>query len=440
MRDIVVSTVTIGLLLVILVLLLLGPGGSQPLSFMLPEQQRTLAAAFEAQGLYEQAVEAYRRYLEMAAIPDEQRANLLYRIGTLYLDQLADYENALATFIRVSHLYPKAAVAREAEKRMVRCFEELRRGTDAQRKLKQLTDLKPEEDQPGTGPVVAQIGDRQITRDQLERELNQLPEAQRKIYEDPAKKREYLHSKLMEELLYDMALRKEYDKNKEIRKQVREFEKMLLANRVMEEEIRQKVQVSPGDIELYYKAHPEEFSVPLTLRIAHIQVSTLEKAQEVKQAIAEGKTFEQAAAEFSEDSQTKNRGGELGTLQEGRDTVPGFGPSKAVADQLFALEENQISDPIPGPGGYHIFRIVQRIPGRLMPLEEVRSQAERQVWLRKARELQNDLLQRLLKAENVKIFDSSLIESPSAPAGPPIPAQSHPAPPNPAPVDPRGTQ
>lgn len=409
MRDIAASTLTIGLLLVILVLVLLGPGGSQPPAALLPEQHRTLAAALEAQGLYQQAVDEYTRYLDTASIPEEQRANLLYRIGTIYLDQLADYENALAAFIRISHLYPKAAVTREAEKRMVRCFEELKRGSDAQRKLKQLTDLKPEEEEPGTGPVVARIGGRSITRDQLERELDQLPEAQRKIYEDPEKKREYLQSRLIEELFYDMALRKEYDKNKEIRKQVRDFEKMLLANRIMEEEVRRKVQVTPGDIELYYKAHPEEFTVPLTLRLAHIQVSTLEKAQEVKKNIDEGKPFEQAVAEFSEDAQTKTRGGEVGILQEGRDLVPGIGPSKEIADQLLTLEENQVSAPIQGSNGFHLFKVVQRTPGRLAPLEEARSQAERQVWQRKARELQNDLLQRLLKAENVKIFDQSLV-------------------------------
>jgi len=354
-------------------------------------------------------VDEYTRYLDTASIPEEQRANLLYRIGTIYLDQLADYENALAAFIRISHLYPKAAVTREAEKRMVRCFEELKRGSDAQRKLKQLTDLKPEEEEPGTGPVVARIGGRPITRDQLERELDQLPEAQRKIYEDPEKKREYLQSRLIEELFYDMALRKEYDKNKDIRKQVRDFEKMLLANRIMEEEVRRKVQVTPGDIELYYQAHPEEFTVPLTLRLAHIQVSTLEKAQEVKKTIDEGKPFEQAVAEFSEDAQTKTRGGEVGILQEGRDLVPGIGPSKEIADQLLTLEENQVSAPIQGSNGFHLFKVVQRTPGRLAPLEEARSQAERQVWQRKARELQNDLLQRLLKAENVKIFDQSLV-------------------------------
>ncbi|MFB3787006.1 MAG: peptidyl-prolyl cis-trans isomerase [bacterium] len=430
MRDIVVSTLTIGLLLVILVLVLLGPGGSQPASTMLPEQHRTLAAALEAQGLYQEAVDEYTRYLDTASIPEEQRANLLYRIGTLYLDQLADYENALASFIRISHLYPKASVTREAEMRMVRCFEELRRGSDAQRKLKQLTDLKPEEEEPGTGPVVAQIGGRQITRDQLERELDQLPEAQRKIYEDPEKKREYLQSRLIQELFYDMALRKEYDKNKDIRKQVRDFEKMLLANRIMEEEVRRKVQVTPGDIELYYQAHPEEYTVPLTLRLAHIQVSTPEKAQEVKKAIDEGKPFEQAVTEFSEDAQTKNRGGELGTLQEGRDTVPGIGPAKDIADQLLALAENQVSGPIQGPNGYHLFKVLQRTPGRRLPLEEVQSQVERQVWQRKALELQNDLVQRLLKAETVKIFDPSLVEPGPAPAGPPNPRQPAPGQPN----------
>ncbi len=252
MREIIVSSLTICLLLLIVVLVLLSPGaGRSTTAVLLPEQIRTLASALESQGLPQQAAEQYKKYLDVATVPPEIRANLLYKIGTLYLENLQDYENALATFLEISTLYPQVEIAKEAEKRMVRCFEELKRGGDAQRKLKQLTDLESEEE-PGTGPVVAQIGDRKITRDQLERELDQLPENQRKMFEDPEKRKQFIQSKLFEELLYDMALRKEYNKTPEIRKQVHQMEKMMLAQKVLDDEVTKKIQVSEGDIELYY--------------------------------------------------------------------------------------------------------------------------------------------------------------------------------------------
>lgn len=410
MRDVILSTIIICLLVLIVVLLLLSPGGGNPAMPIPEEKIRTLASALESQGLYEQAVNEYKNYLKTAVIPAEQRANILYTVGTLYLDNLQDYENALASFLEISHLYPQAKIAKDAEKRMVRCFEELQRGSDAQRKLKQLTDLQAE-DEPGTGPVVAQIGDRKITRDQLERELNQMPENQRKFYDDPKNRRQYLQSKLFEELLYDMALRKEYQKDKEVRQQLRRIEKMLLAQKVVNEEIGQKVQISEGDVELYYKANPDEFKIPLTEKIAHIQVATEEKANEAKKAIDGGMAFEEAVKQFSEDERTKGNGGALGTITEGGQSISGIGSASETVKKLLALETNVVSDPVKSEKGFHIFKILERTPERVPPLEEVKQRVEGLVRQRKAGELQDALLQRLLKAENVKIFDQSLVDA-----------------------------
>ncbi len=410
MKDIVFSTVTICLLLVILVLILLSPSGGTPQSPVLPEQMRTLAAALESQGLYKQAVDQYASYLEVAQAPAEQRANILYRMGTIYLDQLSDYENALASFLRISHLYPKAAIVRDAEKRMVRCFEELQRGGAAQRKLKQLTDLDPDQEPQGAGPVVAQIGDRKITLDQLESELNQMPDMQRKQYEAPDKKREYLKSKLFEELLYDMALRKEYNKDREVRQQVQRIEKMILAQKVLQEEVTQKIQVSQGDLDLYYKANPDEFKIPLSLRISHIQTADEEKANQAKKALDEGLSFAEAVNKFSEDERTKARGGSLGAIYQGGQSISGIGSVPEIIQQLITLNKDDVTTPIKSDKGFHIFKITEKTPERQMPFDEVKSQVEARLKQRKASELQTELLQRLLKAEKVKIFDQSLID------------------------------
>lgn len=409
MRDVVLSIISICLLLLIVVLVLMSPGGGGSAYPIPPEQIRTLASALESQGLYDQAVSQYKKYLDAAEIPIEQRANILYRIGSLYLDNLHDYENALASFLEVSHLYPQAKIAPEAEKRMVRCFEELQRGGDAQRKLKQLTDLEAEEEE-GTGPVVAQIGDRRITRDQLERELNQMPENQRKYYDDPQKRRQYLQSKLFEELLYDMALRKEYQKDREIRQQMRRVEKMMLAQKVLREEVNDKIQVSDGDIELYYKANQDQFKIPLTAKIAHILTSSQEKAEEAQKAVSEGMAFEQAVQQFSEDNASKSNNGSLGTISQGSQYVPTVGQAPEIVERLLALDAQAVSEPIQSEKGYHLFKILEKTPERIQTLDEVKQRVQSLVGQRKAAELQDALLQRLLKAEKVKIFDQSLVE------------------------------
>ncbi len=405
MKDIFLSTAIILLLITILVLQLLFGGGGESAPAIFPEQIRQFAATLKNQDLHEQAIQEYERYLAVAQIPDELRANILFTIGTTYLDDLADYEDALATFLKISTFYPKATVAREAEKRMIKCYDAMKRGFDAQKKLQKLTDLEPDEEEQGSGPVVAKIGNREIRMDQIEREIAQMPEYARQQFTTPEKKFEYLRSKVFQELLYDAALRKEYDQDKDVRKSVREFEKNLLASKIYNEQVRSKVQVTENDIDLYYKAHPEEFSDPESLQIAHIQVDSLEKAQEVKAVLDAGKSFEDAVKEFSTDENTKAKGGDLGTLRKGMNFITGIGQAPKIAEALFALDEGAVSAPLESAKGAHIFKIKKRIPETIKPLDQVRKTVEAKMAQIREKEQQEQLLEQMLKAENVKLYE-----------------------------------
>ena len=223
MKDTVFSSAILVGLLLVLALQFLSIGGKEQMSPFEAEQIRKFAATLESQELYRNAIQQYEKYLDAAAsVPPEQKANLLYHIGTLYLDQLNDYENALATFLRLNQFYPQSPVARDAEKRMIACYEGLKRGYDAQKRLEKVTDLEPAEE-PGTGPVVAQIGNRTITLDQLERKIAALPEYMRNQFTTPEKKLDFLRQTLFQDLLYDGAVRKELGKDPEVRRQLRAY-------------------------------------------------------------------------------------------------------------------------------------------------------------------------------------------------------------------------
>ncbi len=421
MKDIIVSTLIIVLLIFILsVQFLSGSGGSAPTPIP-PEQIRSYAAALDSQGLYEQAVEEYEEYLNVARIPAPQRANLLYRIGTIYLDELEDYENALAVFLKISNLYPQSSVARDAEKRMVRCYEGMKRGFDAQKKLQQLTDLEPEEEEAGTGTVIAQIGDRKITIDQLEREIDSKGQYYRQNFNTPEKKLDYLKSMIFTDLLADAARRKEYHKDRDVRRKVSNFQQELLASKVYEEEVRQKIQVAPNDLELYYKANLSEFTEPKTVTVAHIQLDSEAKAKEVKQELDAGMPFEKAVEEYSLDTRTKANDGRLGSIQQGRDFIPGIGQNPELGETLLSMESDAISDPLQSPQGFHIFKILEVKPKKQLSFEEAKRQVEAKVRQMKEQTLQQTLLEQMMQAEKVKIFEDVLRReaATTAPAGNP---------------------
>ncbi len=410
MRNIILSVLNSVLLLVIIILLVFTMRENETQT-MSPDQIRELAASYKSNDLFQPAVKEYERYLEMAPIPAEQRANILYTIGNIYLEELQQYENALAVYMKISELYPQTRIAPEAEKRMVRCYENLERSFDAQKKLERLTALDEEETQPATSTVVANVGKKEITLEQIEREIDQLPDYRKQNLQNPEQKLEYLKNKIFAELLYDKALRNEYNKDPEVRKQLQNVEKQLLAQKVMEEEINQKIQIAPSDIELYYQANQEEFTQPQKLKIAHIQVESEEKAQEVKQALDEGLEFEEAVQQYSTDEATQDENGLLGEIREDQSSIPGLGEAKKTIAHLLRLEPNEISEPLPSAKGFHIFRVLERTPGKVQPLEQVRDQVRHRVQMMKQQEATQQLLEELMQAENVTLYENRILQN-----------------------------
>lgn len=235
-------------------------GGSDRPS-MPAEKVRDLANALYNRQLYRQAIEQYRHYLDNYDLKSEERAKVLYTIGDIYLERLRDYENALAEYLKVKHLYPESGVIEDVNKKIVECLERLERSADAQQALQETTALEPSEgDKSRPGEVVARIGRREITMGDLQHEINQLPPYLRSQVTGKNKKLDFLKQYIATELFYDSAKRKGLDKDKEVLAATFQAKKNIMVQKFLDEEISKKVSVEPSDIELYYKAHRERYA------------------------------------------------------------------------------------------------------------------------------------------------------------------------------------
>ena len=85
------------------------------------------------------------------------------------------------------------------------------------------------------------------------------------------------------------------------------------------------------------------------------EAAVLKQAQELVTKLSGGANFEELAKEFSEDPGSKENGGDLGFFGRGQ-MVPEF--EKAA----FALQPNQISDPVKTQFGYHIIQSLGKQP------------------------------------------------------------------------------
>ncbi|MDP1596967.1 MAG: peptidylprolyl isomerase [Methylotenera sp.] len=110
------------------------------------------------------------------------------------------------------------------------------------------------------------------------------------------------------------------------------------------------------------------------------------KIDGIKERLDNGDKFEVLARQFSEDG-TASNGGDLGWVNPG-DTVPQF--EKAMNE----LEDNQISEPIRSPFGWHIIQVLERRK-QDMSKEAARLKARQEIRTRKADEAYQDWVREL---------------------------------------------
>lgn len=124
-----------------------------------------------------------------------------------------------------------------------------------------------------------------------------------------------------------------------------------------------------------YKIEAERFTVPPQVHAMHILVSTrarskveaLQRAREIHgKVLANEKSFEELALEYSDDPSAKTNQGNLGFFAAASMVKP-------FADAAFALKEpGQVSEPVESSFGLHIIKLIEKKDGVKKPFESVK--------------------------------------------------------------------
>lgn len=201
-----------------------------------------------------------------------------------------------------------------------------------------------------------------------------------------------------------------------------EMQARLLATKVREA-IAAEARVKPGDIEAYYKAHPEEFKVPERIEAAHMLFKAeQEKPDQVKAARAKAETvlkeltaggdFAALAKKHSQDEGSKDKGGKLEPFAKG-DMDPAF---EAAA---WKLAPGAIAPaPVQTPYGWHLIQRGKTLPAGLKPLSEVKAEIEARLREEQGQREVSTWLQRQRQQAKIEINPGLG----GRPAIPPLPA------------------
>lgn len=182
----------------------------------------------------------------------------------------------------------------------------------------------------------------------------------------------------------------------------------ILVNKLLEQEVTQKILVKPSDIATFYEKNPDRFQQAESVRAAHILVLVPQEADEKTRAAAKtraeaalkaakaGQDFAQLARRYSNDASAQ-RGGDLGFIPKGQ-MVPAF---EAAA---FALEPGQVSDLVETQFGYHVIKALEKRPARIVPFVEAAVQIEQFLEQQQRQEKSKALVEQLKSKGKVQIF------------------------------------
>jgi peptidyl-prolyl cis-trans isomerase C len=148
-------------------------------------------------------------------------------------------------------------------------------------------------------------------------------------------------------------------------------------SKLVEEEIAPKITAKPEDVQAFYDQNPKSFQESERVRASHILINAPKtadaatkaqaraKADAILKDVRAGKDFATLAKQNSQDPGSAANGGDLGFFQQGQMVGP-------FNDTAFSLKPGTVSDVVETDFGYHIIKVVEKLPGRTVPLDEVR--------------------------------------------------------------------
>jgi foldase protein PrsA len=222
----------------------------------------------------------------------------------------------------------------------------------------------------------------------------------------------------LQELLYEKVLSKKYEvtdkevnaKIDELKSQLGDSFDMALAQYGYESEedlkksfkvglLQEKaavkdVKVTEKELKKYYDDYKPE------IKARHILVEDEKTANEIKKKLETGSKFEDLAKEYSTDTITAKKGGDLGWFGTG-EMVPEF------EEAAYALDVNEISEPVKTQHGWHIIQVTDK--KKKESFDKMKDELEYKLKVSKLdQEIVQKAMDRELKDADVEIKDKDL--------------------------------
>lgn len=137
----------------------------------------------------------------------------------------------------------------------------------------------------------------------------------------------------------------------------------LLETKLTEKITKGKDQVTQQQVEDYYEKNKSKFATPERRDLRIVLTKDKARAEEAKDALESGESWQTVAKRYSTDRATKSNGGLLAGVAEGQQ-------EKALDEAVFSAEKGELAGPVKTQFGWYVFEVVKVTPADQQSLKE----------------------------------------------------------------------
>jgi len=186
-----------------------------------------------------------------------------------------------------------------------------------------------------------------------------------------------------------------------------ELKEDFMIDKIMKENVHDKVKIQPKLLRRYYNENIDEFRQKKEVQLRHIMIKfsahkndkeeTLSVAKEVQTHVKNGEDFSALAKQYSEGPNAENGG--MWSAEEVNEM------RRDLRDVVYQLKDNEVSDIMESPVGYHIFKVELTKPEKVQEFETVQEEIYKKLYREETTRLKNLYINSLKTGIFVKVFN-----------------------------------
>jgi len=256
--------------------------------------------------------------------------------------------------------------------------------------------------------VVATIDSTTITVKELQDRINRQSPYVRAKYTSLEQKKDFVDNLIRFEVIAAEAKRRGYDQDPEVVQTM----KQVMIQKLMKDEFETRVKledVPEDDIKKFFEEHKSEYNKPEEVRVSAIIVKKKDVAQKVAEeakqpANQDNKAFRDLVAKYSEDEDSKARGGDLRFFAADTKEIPAD-----VVKAAFTLQnQGDVSAPIQTDKGFYILKQTGRRKAITKVYDEVKGQIQNRLYRERRQKAMEEFVDGLKKNAKIEIKEAAL--------------------------------